>query len=51
VAEQWPAALVDADKREHAMLDAVPFAGASRVMGDRDGKARFIGQLLLLNFP
>jgi hypothetical protein len=31
--EQRPAAPVDADKREHAMLDTVPFAGARRVSG------------------
>jgi hypothetical protein len=49
--EQRPAAPVDADKREHAMLDAVPFAGARRVMGDRDSKAGFIGQLLKLDLP
>jgi hypothetical protein len=33
------------------MLDAVPFAGARRVMGDRDSKAGFIGQLLKLDLP
>src|ERR1700680_2969664 len=38
VADQRPAAPIDADKREHAVLDAVPLAGAGRMMGDGDGK-------------
>jgi hypothetical protein len=49
--EQRPAAPVDADKREHTMLDAVPLAGAGRVMSDRDGKTGFVCQFLQLNFP
>ena len=33
------------------MLDAVPLAGAGRVMGDADGQAGFVGELLQLDLP
>jgi hypothetical protein len=46
MADERSAAPVDADKGEHAVLYAVPFAGAGRMMGDGDGKTGFIGQLL-----
>jgi hypothetical protein len=36
---------------EHAMLDAVPLAGAGRVMGDADRQAGFGGELLQLDLP
>ena len=49
MAEKRPAAPVDADEREHTVFDAVPFAGAWRMMGDGDRKACFIGEFLLLN--
>jgi hypothetical protein len=32
VTDERPAAPVDADKREHTVLNAVPFTGAGRVM-------------------
>ena len=43
MAEQWSASPVDADKGEHAVLYAIPFAGAWRVMRDGDGETGFIG--------
>ena len=51
MAEQRSAAPIDADKREHAVLDAIPFAGARRMMGDGNREAGFIGELLQLGLP
>jgi hypothetical protein len=39
VTDERPAAPVDADKRGHTVLNAVPFTGAGRVMSYSDGKA------------
>ena len=51
VGQQRLAAPVLGDEREHAMLDAVPLAGAGRVMGDADGQAGLGGELLQLDLP
>ena len=51
MAEERLAAPIDADEREHAVFDAVPFAGAGRMMGDRDGKPGFVGELLEFGLP
>jgi len=39
------------DEGEELMLDAVPFAGAGRVVGDGDGETGFIGQGLKFALP
>jgi hypothetical protein len=40
-----------ADEGEHSVLDAVPFAGAGRVVSDGDGQAGLGGELLQLDLP
>jgi len=49
--QQRLAAPVPGEAREHAVLDAVPLAGAGRVMGDADGQAGLGGELLQLDLP
>ena len=51
VGEQRFGAPVLGNEGEHAMLDAVPLAGARRVMGDGDGEAGLVGEVLQLDFP
>jgi hypothetical protein len=51
MADERPAAPVHADKREQTMLDAIPLAGARRVMGDGDRQAGFVRQFLQLDLP
>jgi len=51
VRDQGLAAPVLGDEGEHAVLDAVPFAGAGRVMGDGDGQAGLVGEVLQLELP
>ena len=45
MADQRLAAPVLADEGEQAMLDPVPFAGAGRQVGHRDGQAGLVGEL------
>ena len=49
--EQRLAAPVLGDEGEQAVLDAVPFAGAGRVMGDGDGQPGSVGELLQFDLP
>src|SRR5690348_1870988 len=48
---QRPAATVDRDVREQAVLDLVPLAGAGRKMADVDDEVERVGQSLELGFP
>ena len=49
--DQGLAAPVHGDIREQTMLDAVPFAGAGRIVADRDSPSGAIGKALQLPFP
>src|SRR5712672_1437426 len=49
--EQGFAAPVLSDEGEEAMFDAVPFAGAGRMVGDRDRQPGLIGETLQVTFP
>ena len=49
--EQRLAAPVLRDEGEQAMLDAVPFAGSGRVVGDGDRQPGVIGEALQFAFP
>ncbi len=49
--EQGFAAPVLSDEGEEAMFDAVPFAGAGRMVGDRDRQPGLIGETLQFTFP
>src|SRR4051812_40181152 len=51
VGPQRPAAPVDRDVREQAVLDLVPLAGAGREVADVDGEVECIGQPLEFGFP
>src|SRR3990172_1429043 len=51
VRDQWFAAPVDADVREHAVLYLVPLAGARRVVADADLDAQFVRQRLKVRLP
>ena len=51
VADKRFAAPVLGDVGKEAMLDAVPFAGAGRQMGDGDLEAGFVGKALEFTFP
>jgi len=50
-ADQRLATPVLRDEGEELMLDAVPFAGAGRVVGDGDGETGFIGEGLKFALP
>src|SRR6202040_2218449 len=49
--EQRFAAPVLRDEGEEAMFDAVPFAGAGRMVGDRYSQSGLIGKALQFTFP
>ena len=49
--DQGLAAPVHGDIGEQTMLDAIPFAGAGRIVADRDGPSGAIGNALQLPFP
>lgn len=51
VREQGFAAPVLGDEGEHSVLDAVPLAGAGRMVSDGDGQSGLIGELLQLELP
>jgi len=51
VSEQGFAAPVLGDEGEHSVLDAVPLAGAGRMVSDSDGQSGLIGELLQLELP
>ena len=51
VADERLAAPVLGDVGKEAMLDAVPFAGAGRQMGDGDFETGFVGKALEFTFP
>src|SRR5215470_13760500 len=51
VGEQGLGAPVLGDEGEHTMFDSVPLAGAWRMMGDGDGKAGLVGEVLQLDLP
>ena len=48
---KWFTAPIRGDEREQPVFNLVPFAGARRKMTDGNRKARFIRQLLQLQFP
>ena len=49
--DQGLAAPIHGDIGEQTMLDAVPFAGAGRIVADRNGPSGAIGNALQLPFP
>jgi hypothetical protein len=49
MADERFAAPVLGDKREQAMLDLVPFAGAGGQVAERDGNADLVGEFLQLD--
>src|SRR6185437_2088162 len=51
VTDQRLTAPILGDKGEEAVLDAVPFAGPGRMVGNRYGQISFIGETLQFVFP